>query len=127
MADVPSRAARRRILLVDDDSLFREVVVRHLEQAGHQVMDVDSVDGALGCLRDALPDLLITDIHMPVRDGLELMREVRKDYPGVRIVAMSGGLAAATDPDARARELGADGFLAKPFSRRQLFEACCGA
>ncbi len=67
-------------------------------------------------LRGQNYDLLITDLLMPDRDGLELIREARRDYPRMRIIAMSGGGRVGHEQYLRlAKGMGADAILAKPF------------
>ena len=111
------------ILVVDDDELFGAVVCRALREAGHVVED--AVDGAqaLRAIQAETPDLLITDILMPNRDGIELIAAVRQDHPDVRILAISGRrhLGSVDLLDLAAR-LGAHDTLEKPFSTEALLE-----
>ena len=87
-----------RILVVDDDKAVRLLLRTLLERRGHSV--VEAADGAEGleCYRAAPADLVITDIQMPVMDGLQMIKELRGAFPTVKIIAISGekgGLAAA--------------------------------
>lgn len=113
------------IMLVDDDAGLRRVLVRHLTQRGHTVRE--AVDGrkAFEQLERALPDLLLTDLVMPEHEGIELIAKVRRRWPGLAIIAMSGG--GSVNPPARylaiAEALGAQCVLTKPFSLAQLDEA----
>jgi CheY-like chemotaxis protein len=111
------------ILVVDDDELFRAVVCRALRDAGHAVEE--AVDGAqaLRVIQAETPDLLITDILMPNRDGIELIAAVRQDHPGVRMLAISGRRHLGTvDLLDLAARLGAHDTLEKPFSTEALLE-----
>lgn len=79
-----------RILVVDDDKAMRLLLRAVLERRGHSV--VEAKDGAEGlqCYWAAPPDLVITDIEMPVKDGLQMMQELRNICPTARIIAISG-------------------------------------
>ena len=111
------------ILVVDDDELFGAVVCRALRDAGHAVEDAADGAQALRIIQAETPDLLITDILMPNRDGIELIAAVRQDYPDVRILAISGRrhLGSVDLLDLAAR-LGAHDTLEKPFSTEALLE-----
>lgn len=78
------------ILVVDDDPQIREIFRRVLEGSGHEVTQAQ--DGLAGgrMFRQKPADLVITDIYMPEREGLETIRELKRDFPGVRIIAITG-------------------------------------
>jgi CheY-like chemotaxis protein len=78
-------------LVIDDDARLRDAIRRALEQAGHDVLE--AADGAAGLrlYRERGADVVILDIFMPERDGLEVIRDLRADGRQVKIVAMSGG------------------------------------
>ena len=114
-----------RILIIDDEWDIRNLVSRILKQEGHEV--IEAADGKEGVriFRENLPDLLITDIIMPEKEGLETIMELRRDFPNVRTIAISGG-GKSLDGDTClqfAKGLGANRTLAKPFSRQELLEA----
>lgn len=112
------------ILLVDDDDLSRSTVHQMLERAGHAVTSTGSGAEALRLFRPGEINLVITDLIMPDTDGLELIQELRKLDPQVRILAISGGgRVNANEYLTVARKFGANGVLAKPFSNRELREA----
>lgn len=109
-----------RILVVDDDASMRALVKKIL-LPDHEVVEAAGGEEALGVCRAHGADIVITDIIMPDRDGIETILEIRDRWPDTRIVAMSGG--GAIDPDERladARLLGADEVLRKPFGTAQL-------
>jgi CheY-like chemotaxis protein len=111
-----------RILLIDDDDMTRGVVRRMLEAAGHEV--AEATDGHAGiALYHARPsDVVITDILMPERDGLETIRALRQYDAAVKIIAISGGghSAAVSDFLDAAQAFGARRVLMKPFSKSEL-------
>jgi CheY-like chemotaxis protein len=105
------------ILVVDDHPIMGEVVCEMLEDAGHLVRLASEGHEALRKLSCARFDLLVTDIVMPEMDGIELIGEVRRRYPEIRIIAMSGGGERFPTLDGLtiARRLGAGASLNKPF------------
>ena len=106
------------ILVADDDDRVRYTIRARLEQAGYDVHEAATGAAAIQALY-ALPfDLIITDILMPDRDGLETIMHARKRTPHVKIIAISG--AADGLFLANAAGLGAHGVLAKPFKTDDL-------
>ena len=107
-----------RILVVDDNDQLREMLRHILETAGHEVLEAANGKIALH-LQNTLPaDLVITDILMPEMEGLELIMNIRKITPCVKIIAISGG--GKMHPDLCleiASNMGADRILLKPFSK----------
>jgi CheY-like chemotaxis protein len=79
-----------RVLLIDDEPLIRKVISGYLVAAGYVVRTaVDGLD-ALGKLRGGLPDLIISDLNMPRMSGIELLHIVRKRFPQIPVIAISG-------------------------------------
>ena len=113
-----------RVLIIDDDDQVRMMLRRTVEAAGHDV--VEAANGALGirAVEESVPDLVITDIYMPEKEGLETIIELKRSHPNLRIIAISGG-AREVDLDFLpvAKRLGADYSLPKPIDREQLMEA----
>lgn len=80
-----------RILIIDDEPLVRTAVRMLLRRAGHEVEEAaDGVAGIAAALAGTF-DLVITDVIMPVRDGVEAIGELRRSRPGLKVIAMSGG------------------------------------
>jgi CheY-like chemotaxis protein len=104
-----------RVLVVDDEPDMRFILRRIFERAGHEVVDAGDGDAALRLAEQARPDLVITDMMMPVMGGAELIRRIRAepDTAAIPIMAVSGDshLAVGTDADA---------VLAKPYTWREL-------
>ncbi len=109
------------ILLVDDDAMVLATVRKMLEHGGHTVnLARDGLEAIRAC-EQALPDLLLIDIIMPDKEGVETIIDVRKRWPELAIVAMSGGGRRGAGDFLRvARKLGADATIEKPFSREAL-------
>ncbi|HUZ71623.1 MAG TPA: response regulator [Stellaceae bacterium] len=104
------------ILVIDDERKIRQMVSGILVNAGYDVLEArDGAEGLQFC-RTTVVDVVITDIVMPGKEGIETIRELRREYPDIRIVAMSGG--GGRDNNAYlefAQRLGADEIIAKPF------------
>jgi two-component system NtrC family response regulator len=113
--------APETILLVDDDPSLRRVVEYQLSEAGYEVRGVESVQDALDALGRAEYDLVVTDLLMPGRTGLDLVESLRgrKPEPAVLVITAHGDVATAV----RAMQLGALDFLEKPFARERLLVA----
>ena len=108
----------QKILLAEDDNDMRRFLVKALEKAGYRVISYDNGASAYDRLREEPFSLLLTDIVMPEMDGPTLLTELRKKYPDMKFIFVSGYA-----EDAFARNLPADakfGFLPKPFSLKQL-------
>ena len=112
------------ILVVDDEPGIRELLCLMLEAAGHTVTAAEDGLEAPKVLASREIDVVITDLLMPERDGLEFITEIRKKFPKVKIVAMSGGGHIARDSYLRiAKNFGAHVLLEKPFSQAGVLEA----
>jgi DNA-binding response OmpR family regulator len=113
-----------RILLVDDDEHFRKMLHEMLERAGHEVRDAANGTIALKLEDEQPSELVVIDLVMPEKEGLETIRDLRRRRPDVKIIAMSGG--GRTDPKTNltaAGLLGAQRTLTKPFSRSEVLLA----
>jgi CheY-like chemotaxis protein len=117
-----------RILLVDDDDVLRKLLRLALVKQGHVVTEARNGKEALVLQRDEAVDLILTDLIMPEREGLETIEEFREKFPTVKIIAMSGGgRVSATDYLKIAKAMGAVGILAKPFSNDDMATAIVAA
>jgi DNA-binding NtrC family response regulator len=81
----------QRIMVVDDDASIRRTLQILLSKAGYEVMQARDGLEAVRLWRDRGGDLVITDLHMPEKDGIETIIELLSHSPGIRIIAMSGG------------------------------------
>ena len=101
-----------RVLIVDDARAIRTVLRRVLESAGYEVMDAADADSALDLLRRSPVDVVLTDVQMPGRSGVELAQLVVREFPGIKVIAMSGF--EDSHLSRLPAELGIDAALAKP-------------
>lgn len=113
-----------RILVTDDDTMLRSVVARTLAAAGHTIIEAANGSEAEAVLQDEPVDLVITDIIMPEMEGIELVRDLRRRWPDLHVIAMSGGGRTRTfAPLEAAAQFGAELILRKPFRRDELLQA----
>lgn len=112
------------ILVVDDDFQMREMLGVILERKGYYVKTASDGKSALQMQNTKPFDIVITDIIMPEKEGLETISELRRDYPQVKIIAISGG--GGYKPQGYlelAMQRGADLVLAKPFGSWEILGA----
>jgi DNA-binding response OmpR family regulator len=109
-----------RILIVEDDADIAQLVKLYLEKADHSVEVIDSGDAALAQLNDAPPDLLILDVMLPGVDGLTICRAVRARAATMAIPIIILSARAGESDRIHGLELGADDYIVKPFSPKEL-------
>lgn len=113
-----------RVLIVDDDEQVRIMLHRVMEWAGFEARVAENGREAMKALAREPADLVITDLIMPEQEGLETISRLKKDYPAIKIIAISGG--GRIGPEAylpTAREMGADRIFTKPFNVQEIVEA----
>jgi two-component system, chemotaxis family, chemotaxis protein CheY len=116
--------APKKILLVDDDEPLRRMIRLTLEQRGFSVVEAKDGNDALAEHTKSPCDLILTDVLMPQRDGLELILALRQVAPSPKLIAMSGGGQLSAARYLRiARRLGAVRILEKPFTAPELIAA----
>ncbi|MBF0509817.1 MAG: response regulator [Deltaproteobacteria bacterium] len=111
------------ILVIDDDTQLRTMLKNLLQRNGFIVMDAPDGKVGMNLFRRSPTDLVITDIIMQEKEGIETIMELRDDFPEVKIIAMSGG--GQIGPEVYldvARGLGANHILTKPFNSNELLE-----
>jgi CheY-like chemotaxis protein len=114
----------KRILLIDDDDFFRRRLAEVLRQAGYEIEAAPDGEVALKLYRRQPVDLVITDLIMPEKEGLETIMELRRLDAKLKIIAVSGGTRIdGSEFLPAAKLLGADATLAKPFSAQQIRDA----
>jgi two-component system, cell cycle sensor histidine kinase and response regulator CckA len=112
------------VLVVDDEAGVRGYFQRVLTDAGFQVLVADNGEEALRMARESAFDVVLTDLVMPVREGIETIRILRQEHPGLRIIAVSGAFDGAFLK--LAKGLGAHTTLKKPVSPSELISAVRG-
>jgi two-component system, chemotaxis family, chemotaxis protein CheY len=113
-----------RIIVIDDNDAVRLTMRRALEKAGHQVFEASDGEAGMKLLTETGVDLVITDIFMPGQDGIVTVRRMRKEFPGIKVIAVSGGDATGRmDLRKDAEVLGAARTLRKPFAPSELVQA----
>ena len=123
-----------KILVIDDEKDIRDVLKKLLQREGFDIMVARDGNDGLKAFWTEQPDIIITDIVMPDRDGVNVIKEIRNEFPDVKIIAISGG--GKVDPLqyqpesisttvylAAAESAGADLTLSKPFNKEQLLTA----
>jgi DNA-binding NtrC family response regulator len=114
----------RSILVVDDERAICELLQQVLEKAGHKVVCASNGREAARAVAAGSFDLVITDLLMPECDGLELIAEMRRKFPQVRVIAMTGGGHIPREQYLFiAKNLGAHSLLEKPFEQKDLHAA----
>ncbi|EFR92044.1 transcriptional regulatory protein WalR, partial [Listeria innocua FSL S4-378] len=109
--------AEKKILVVDDEKPIADIVKFNLNKEGFDVYCAYDGDEALELVEEVQPDLILLDIMLPGRDGIEVCREVRKKYdmPIIMVTAKDSEIDKVIG-----LELGADDYVTKPFSNREL-------
>jgi CheY-like chemotaxis protein len=114
-----------RVLLVDDDPICRAIGVEALAQEGHLCEEAEDGEAATDRLARQAFDLVVTDLLMPNKEGIETILEIKRMWPSVKVIAMSGGSSTATSDQLlqMAARLGADATLSKPLRAEALRDA----
>jgi DNA-binding NtrC family response regulator len=114
----------QRVLVIDDDEQVRALLYEILDRAGFEVIEATNGAEGLKLYRNQPADLVITDLIMPEKEGVETILELRREFPEARVVAISGGgRNGGRDYLPIAAQLGARRTVAKPFSRQAILEA----
>lgn len=114
----------QRILIIDDDHHILLMIKKMLERAGYEVDLASNGNEGLELFKSIQADLVITDIIMPEKEGLETIREMKRLSPDLKIIAMSGGGKISADNYLEtAKIFGASRVLAKPFSQKTMVMA----
>lgn len=112
------------ILVIDDDAILRDLVTDWLEAAGYRVRRASNCCAAVAELARQAPALIVTDMFMPGPCGAEAIAELRREHPGIGLIAVSGHFNSGQGLSAEAAiAAGADRALAKPVKRADLLRA----
>jgi DNA-binding response OmpR family regulator len=113
-----------RILVIDDEQVLRSTVVMILTRAGFTVEEASDGQAGLDMFHKNPPDIVLTDIFMPNRDGIEIIKELKHSSLRTKIIAMTGGgHLRMMEMALAAKVLGADHVLDKPFESESLLAA----
>ncbi len=113
-----------RILIIDDDEQVLAMLRQTLERKGYEVLDAPDGKVGIKLYQEDPTDLIITDIIMPGKEGIETIMELKRNFPDVKIIAISGG--GRINPEEyldMADKLGAKRTFAKPVEREELLKA----
>jgi CheY-like chemotaxis protein len=112
------------ILVIEDDAIMRDAVAEWLEAAGYSVRKAEDGSAGLAAVKFGTPALVVTDIYMPGTSGAMVIAELKREYPEIPIIAISGLFNSGYGMNADAAiALGAARALAKPFKRGDLLGA----
>ena len=111
------------VLIIDDHQAMRKTIREILEDAGHEVFEAPDGHSGIEMQRRQKADVVLTDIFMPRKEGMATIRELCAEFPGIRVIAMSGGNDDLVAPESfieLARRFGARSTLTKPFKIDEL-------
>lgn len=109
----------KKILLIEDDQLILKMVEFKLKKEGFQVYIAMDGDAGLKAIHELKPDMVITDLMIPFKSGLEITYLVKKDFPEIPVLVLSA-LGEEESSVQQAFKLGASDFIAKPFNPNEL-------
>ena len=114
---VAAGSPRRQVLVVDDEPMVRNLLTRLLSMEGYEVLEAEDGQAAIDLLRKAQPDLILLDVMLPARDGLEVLSDLRRTS-NVPVILVS---ARGEEADrVVGLKMGADDYVVKPFSAAEL-------
>jgi CheY-like chemotaxis protein len=112
-----------KVLLIDDDAFFRALMGKALDKQGYETVLACDGQDVLEKIENDILDLIITDLFMPNKEGLEVIQEIRVRYPSINIIAMSSdGPAGYSSFLKMAQAIGANAILKKPFGPEMLIK-----
>jgi|tagenome__1003787_1003787.scaffolds.fasta_scaffold16208720_1 DNA-binding response OmpR family regulator len=111
------------VLVIDDEPLIRDMIRDFFEAEGHQVSTAEDGHAGLVAFQELRPEVVIVDLFMPEKEGLETIQEIARHDPTVRIVAISGGGRFGLNFLEAARGFGASSVVRKPFRMDELLQA----
>lgn len=116
--------ATPRILVTDDDVVIRTFLRSLLKKAGYEVSEAPDGKKAMRLCRDAPPDLVILDLIMPEQEGIETLMELRRHFPDIKVISISGGIKGNADVLlTAAKDLGASSVFKKPLCAEDILGA----
>lgn len=113
-----------RVLILDDEEAMRDAIRMVLEEDGHEVAEASNGVTGLEMFRERPSDVVVTDLIMPKKDGIETIRDLRREFPSVKIVALSGRGGIQINANlTRAKQVGADITILKPCEPGEIRDA----
>ncbi|RZS98071.1 response regulator transcription factor [Cecembia calidifontis] len=109
----------KKILLIEDDELILKMLQFKLKKEGFQVFIAKDGDSGIKAVHEIKPDLVVTDIMVPFKSGLEITYLVKKSYPELPVIVLSA-LGEEENSVQQAFKLGASDFISKPFNPNEL-------
>jgi len=112
-----------QILIIDDEATIRDLLIKILEREGYETMNASNGKEGIRLYRENPADLVITDLIMPEKEGIETIMELRRDFQDIKVIAMSGG--GKIDPETYlqiAKTSGAIETIAKPFDLKAVLK-----
>lgn len=111
------------ILIVDDDELMRKMIGKSLVRTGYEIAEASNGKEALECLSKQIFDLIVIDIVMPEKGGIETIMDIHRMYPLIKRIAISGKVKTSNDSiQELAKQFNVDAVFAKPFEIFDLLE-----
>lgn len=111
----------KKILLIEDDELILKMVEFKLKKAGYQVFIARDGDSGMKAVYELHPDLVVTDLMIPFKSGLEVLYLIKKEYPHIPVIVLSA-LGEEESSVEKAFQLGAADFISKPFNTNEFLE-----
>jgi two-component system response regulator VicR len=109
----------KKVLVIEDDELILKMIQFKLKKEGYQVYIARDGDGGIKAVHELRPDLVITDVMIPFKSGMEIIYLVKKDYPDLPVIVLSA-LGEEESSVQKAFKLGASDFITKPFNPNEL-------
>lgn len=113
---------RKRILIVEDEADLRDLLMWALARSDFEIAVAEDGETAIRKARSAIPDLVVLDLMLPKLDGFQVCRQLRAWPETTHVPVLVVSASAAPDSSTRSRECGANDFIAKPFSVRELVQ-----
>ena len=110
----------KKILLVDDEKDIRDVLNLTLTDMGYEVLEAEDGEEALRVFQEARPPIILTDIKMPNMDGMTALKEIKKNFPLIEVIMLTGH--ATVETGIEGMKMGAFDYLMKPCDMDQLIE-----
>ncbi len=113
-----------KILIIDDEAPIRKMLTKLLMGEGYDVVSAENGAAAMKLFQKGIPDLIISDVIMPEKDGLEVLQAIQKNFPDIKVIAISGGGTGEAGIYLKfAEKMGASYTFSKPLDNSRLLSA----